>query len=66
MRPWVTDYAATPDGDHEVQVTYPDGKVAWITIPVEVAGAVDPIDLAEAAERRPPPALARGRSQPTG
>lgn len=59
MRPWVTDYVINPDGDHEVQVTYPDGKIAWLTIPYESVGQVDPIDLAELSERQPPPTLRR-------
>ena len=66
MRPWVTDYVISPEGDHEVQITYPDGKVAWVTVPAAAVGQVDPVDLAELAERRPPATLAPGGSQVAG
>lgn len=64
MRPWVTDYVINPAGDHEVQVTYPDGKTAWVTVPYEAVGQVDPVDLAEASERHPPATLARPGGRP--
>lgn len=74
MKPWITDYVINGDGDHEVQVTYPNGQVAWITVPAEAAGALDIIRAAEISERRPPPTLpARGgqvpgddRAEPSG
>lgn len=65
-RPWITDSVVADDGSHEVQVTYPNGQVAWITVPPEAAGAVDLIRLAEIAERRPPPTLAAGGGEVPG
>lgn len=66
MRPWITGSVLTESGDLEVEVTYPDGKVQWMTVDGAAAGALDLIELAEVAERRPPPALVPGRAQPTG
>lgn len=66
MRPWITDSVLNPDGDLEVEVTYPDGKVLWLTVPGEAARALDLVALAEVAEPKPPPGLARGSAQPTG
>ncbi len=65
-RPWITNAIRTEFGDWEYEITYPDGKVSWITVPEEVAGAVDLIAMAEVSERQPPPALRLGRRQPTG
>lgn len=62
----MTDYVITPDGDHEVQVTYPDGTATWITVPAAAAGLVDPVQLAEVAKPAPPATLPRARGQVAG
>ena len=59
-RPWITDSVLTELGDLEIEATYPDGMVKWITVPGELAGSVDLIALAEAARSRPPVPLPPG------
>ena len=66
LRPWITQANLNSDGDLEVQGTYADGTTAWLTVPGELAGALDLVSLLEVSKRRPPPSLARAGSQPPG